>query len=298
MRDLRSYTELALAMIIVGSSIVVGKLIISSFPIFLALGLRFVIGSIILVPLLLKMEKGMPKLGRRDWVILFLQALCGIFLFHVLLLYGLKYTSAVEGSIVTSTTPAIVGIIAFMFLREKLTWQRAAGIALAVAGILSVNVFGSSGEAERGVDPLLGNLLILAAAFVEALWTIFRKVLSDKATPFVSAAVVNVFGLLMFLPFAVFEAADFDFASVSFTDWLPIFYYGIVVTIGAYILWFRGMMKVDASTAGVFTGIMPVSAVLLSYGILGEAFHWSHLAGVACVLLGILCISRSPGGKR
>ena len=59
-----------------------------------------------------------------------------------------------------------------------------------------------------------------------------------------------------------------------------------------YLLWFGGLSKVTASTAGVFTGVLPVSAVLLSYLVLGEPFSWAHPVGIACVLGAILLIAR------
>lgn len=96
------------------------------------------------------------------------------------------------------------------------------------------------------------------------------------------ATAVSVLGLLLFLPLALYEAVAFDFTAVSWTEWLPIFYYAIVVTVIAFILWFQGVIKVPASTAAVFTGILPVSAVLLSYLILQEPFAWSHV-WAACV---------------
>jgi drug/metabolite transporter (DMT)-like permease len=75
---------------------------------------------------------------------------------------------------------------------------------------------------------------------------------------------------------------------------MPILYYGTAVTVVAFILWFRGVMKVPASTAAVFTGIMPVSAVLLSYLILREPFAWSHVWGGLCVLAGLRLITMEP----
>jgi drug/metabolite transporter (DMT)-like permease len=42
----------------------------------------------------------------------------------------------------------------------------------------------------------------------------------------------------------------------------------------------------------VFTGVLPVSAVLLSYLVLGERFLWSRLAGVACVIAAIVLVAR------
>ena len=75
---------------------------------------------------------------------------------------------------------------------------------------------------------------------------------------------------------------------------ISIFYYAIVVTVIAFILWFQGVSKVPASTAAVFTGIIPISAVFLSVIVLSEPVSLRHIFAVFCVFLGIVFITRSP----
>ena len=282
-----AYVELSLAMVIVGSSVVIGKLVIASFPVFLASALRFGLGSLILLPLLLLREGRGVSIGRRDWIILGLQAFTGVFLFSVFLLYGLKFTSAAEAGIITSTTPAVVATISFLFLKEKLTLNKAIGIALAVLGVLIINVLGEPFDSERGKYALLGNVLIFGAVVGDAAFTIFPKLATQTISPLRTATVMSVMGVVMFAPFAFYEALSFDFASTTLLDWGLVIYFGVVVTVGAFTLWFGGVNKVSSSEAAVFTGIMPVSAILLSYIILGEPFAWSHLWGGLCVLAGI-----------
>lgn len=286
-RTRAAYIELTLAMVIVGSSVVIGKLIVASFPVFLASALRFSIASIILVPLLLIREGKNVVIGKRDWFILFLQAFAGVFLFSIFLLYGLKFTGAAEAGIITSTTPAVVGVISFLFLKEKLMFNKVVGIALAVCGVLLINVLGRILDTGSGTFSLYGNILIFGAVVGEALFTIFRKLSSNIISPLRTATLMSLLGLAMFFPFALYEAVQFDFSNTTILDWTPVFYYGIVVTVIAFILWFQGVTKVSASVAAVFTGIMPISAVLLSYIILGEPFAWPHLWGGLCVLAGI-----------
>jgi drug/metabolite transporter (DMT)-like permease len=178
-----AYIELTLAMAIVGSSVVVGKLLIASFPVFLGARLRFAIASAVLLPMLIGREKGIPSITRKDWLFLFLQILTGVFLFSIFLLYGLKWTTAAESGIISSTTPAVLGLIAFLFLKERLTRNKVIGIAFTLFGIIAINLIGTTASAERGTNPLLGNLLVFGAVVGEALFTIFRKVVSEKVTP-------------------------------------------------------------------------------------------------------------------
>lgn len=286
--SVRPYIELALGMILAGSSVVVGKLILSSFPVFLASGLRFAVSSIVLIPLLLLKEKGsLLKISRKDWFVLALQSFFGVFLFSIFLLYGLKQTSGVESGIILSTIPAIIGLISFIFLKEPLTSKKGLGILFSVLGIMSINLIGVNSD---GMNHLAGNLLVFGAVAAEALFTILSKTLSKTVTPLMITTTVSFFGLMMFLPFSIYEAAKIDFFQIVFTDWLLILYYGIFVTVISFLFWFQGVSKVKGSTAGVFSGILPVSAVLLSYIILNEPFSWIHLLGITFVLAGILLI--------
>jgi drug/metabolite transporter (DMT)-like permease len=280
-------------MAIVGSSVVVGKLVVAKVPVFLIGGLRFALASLILVPLVLAHERGLPALSRRDVGVLLVQAFTGIFAFNVLLLYGLTFTSAAESGIVTSTTPAVAAALAVFLLREPWTGRRAAGILMAVIGLLALNLDGvSSGVSERGPRPLLGNALVLGAVIGEGLFVVCSRVLAQRLSPLTVAAGISVLGFLMFMPFALWEAWRFDLARLDRADWIAIAYYGVVVTVVAFLLWARGVARVPASTAAVFTGVLPISAVTLSYLALGEPMRVSHLIGAACVIAGIILVAR------
>jgi drug/metabolite transporter (DMT)-like permease len=292
-KQVQAYVCLTLAMVIVGSSVVVGKLVVSSFPVFLAAGLRFAVGTMVLLPLLwLREGVRLPKLARGEWLLLFLQAFAGAFLFTVFLFYGLKLTNAAEAGIITSTAPAVVGVLAFIFLREQLTLNKIIGITLAVGGVLLSTGAGSHANASQQASTWLGYLLVFGAVVGEASFTILRKSLPDAISPLFTATMMSLFSLLLFLPLAVVEGLRFDLTAVSLQEWLLIMYYGVVITAVAFILWFQGVTKVPGSTAAIFTGVAPISAVLLSYVILHESFQWAHVGGGLCVLAGIFFIVR------
>lgn len=291
-RNSKTYFKLAFSKVITGSTLVVGKLVVANFPVFLVSGLRLAIASAILVPMLVKHKGGFPSVPKKDVIILFMQAFTGVFLFSIALLYGLKMTTASESGVITSATPAIVGLISFMFLKDRLNWHKSTGIMLSVLGILAINVLGSSVGVVRGPNPLLGNLLIFAAVIGEALFVTLGKVASEEVTPVTITALVSFFGFIMFLPFSIYEANSFNFATVTLSDWMGILYYGIIGTAFSLVIWHQGVSEVQASTAAVFTSFIPVSTVLLSYLILKEPFAWSHLIGIILVLIGIALISK------
>src|SRR5215467_10303341 len=258
-----AYLQLSAAMVIVGSTVVVSKLITGVLPVFVASALRFGVASLVLVPVLLRAEGRLPRLDRKGWLILFLQSFAGNFLFSVFLLYGLRLTSATASGILTSTTPALIGLIALIFLRERLAPLQGIGIVLAVVGIMVINVLGARSPVAQGANPLFGNVLILGAVVGEALWTILGKVATRQVSALAVASLASLFGFVMFLPFALLQITTFNLAAVPTSMWLHVVYYGLVGTVGAYVLWYSGVARVPTSVAGVFTGILPISAVAL-----------------------------------
>jgi drug/metabolite transporter (DMT)-like permease len=158
-----------------------------------------------------------------------------------------------------------------VFLKEKPGARVWAGIALAVARIAALNVLGSTNVA-RDPAPLLGNLLVFGAVVSEVLFTIFGKAASQRVSPLATATSASVVSVALFLPLGLYQAASFDFSSAGLAGWASVLHYGVFVTALGYLLWFGDLSKVPANTAGVFTGVLPVSAVLLSYLVSREPF--------------------------
>ncbi|NRD76904.1 DMT family transporter [Bacillus sp. BRMEA1] len=279
-----AYVQLALAMAFVGANVAVGKIIVEHVPIFLFSEIRFLIALLFLIPMsrMSKTTKRVPG-KKSQWGILFLQAFFGVFLFSVLMLHGVQYTSATAAGIITSTVPAIIALLSFFFLKEKMSVVQAFSICLSVLGIAIITYQAPSSN----TDPhsfLLGNALVFGAVISEALFTIFAKKLSDLFTPVQMAVWVNIIGFLLFMPFAIKETVNYNFMNLTFSMWLLIIYYAVTASVLSFILWYQGVTKVKANIAGIFTGFLPVTAALAGIVILKEPFGWSQSLGILSVL--------------
>jgi drug/metabolite transporter (DMT)-like permease len=71
-------------------------------------------------------------------------------------------------------------------------------------------------------------------------------------------------------------------------------YYGVIVTVVAFLFWASGVARVPASAASVFTGVLPVSALTLSHFTLGETVTAWHLLAATLVAAGIVVLARAP----
>jgi len=141
------YAELTLAQCCVGVNVISGKFLIGFFPIFLLLTIRFAIGFVGMLGIARiksihysDVYRSYMLLTFKDKLLLIFQAACGGFLFNVLILYGMKTTSATSAGIISSITPVMIFILAAAFLHEKINLQKWAAIIIAMAGLLVLNL--------------------------------------------------------------------------------------------------------------------------------------------------------------
>jgi drug/metabolite transporter (DMT)-like permease len=258
---------------------------------------RFLLAFLVLFPLVCWRDKGwsqFKQLTRRDWLGLFLLALFGQFLFTISLLYGLKLTGALEAGIITSASPALVTLLAFLFFREAPRGRQLAGVGLAVMGLLIINLWNLNGGASGHGTKIWGNFLILLAVFGESTFSLLRRMIRPEVSPMAISLALCLWGLVMFAPLALYEGWNFDFGGLNRAQWLSLLYFALIYTVLAYILWFRGVAHLTPSMAGVCTAMMPISGLTLSFLILGEPLGGPHLAGGALVLTAILVMNLNP----
>ena len=278
-----AYVQMTLAMLLIGSLFVVSKVIVQSVPVFVASFLRQFLAFLALAAWLYVQKSTMPKIERRDWGVLLIQGVVGIFLFSVFALYGLKYTNAIDANIITSTTPLSMMLIAVLLLGERLTMRRVSALLLALLGTLAINVLGTHDGGTRQ-DVWFGNGLVVLAVLAEGVFFGFGKLLKSPISSTWLSLILTAIGSVLFAPFAAYSAVSTDWSQVPWTTWLLVLYTGVALTAFGVVLMNRGLQQVPASNASIFTALMPVSGVALSVIFLREQFHWYHALGMVLVL--------------
>lgn len=279
---------LAGAMLLVGSSVAVGRVVALALPVCFASMIRFALATAILIPWVLAREKRWPGVGLRDGCLLGAQAVSGSVLFTVLLFAGLRLSDASEAGVVAATTPAVVALFGWLLFRERLGGGAVLGLLATCAGL---SVIESGTAPSGGSHPLLGHLCVFGAVVFEAIFLLLRRALRTPLSPLAAAMWVSLLALICFLPPGLYEATTIDATTLTPTMLCALAYYGVAVTAIAYILWFYGVMRVEASVAGVATGIMPVAALGCAVWLCGETLTWRAVAGCLGVLAGICCLA-------
>ncbi len=290
----QAYGCLALSMALVGSYVALTKPLVLAFPVFLLAWLRFGIGGLAMWRWLRK-PASEPALARRTRWLLFLESFLGNFLFSICMLFGVSLTTAVAAGVVMSSIPAVVALLSWAFLRERIGRRSAAGIACAAIGI-SLFSLHKGGAADAGArhGALLGNLLVFAAVVCEASYVVIGKRLSDGLGPRRISAIINLWGFALVTPFGLWAAWRFDFGAVAAPTWALLVFYALAASVWAVWLWMAGLRSVPASQAGVFTVMLPISAAAIGVLFLGETLTPLQVVAFGVALLGLV-LATLPG---
>jgi drug/metabolite transporter (DMT)-like permease len=288
------YCALALAMVLVGSSFVVAKVLTTTLPLFLANSIRFTFAALALAPLMFAHREALRAISRADIQRLALLSLTGVFLFNVFLFLGLRHIGAGTSGVITSFTPLVVSLLSFVLLKEAVTPTKVVAILTATLGILLINT-----QAAGAHDfSWLGFALIFGVVLCDAAFILLAKSVSARLAPKLMSVVVVCASTVFFLPVGIWQLGTIPDLVLSLKDWLLLAYLGVVVNAITYFLWYTGLKIATASQAAVFTGIMPISSLVLAYLFLSEPLTLADGAGLTLVLAGVFVITKQSPEKK
>lgn len=282
-----SYLYLVGGMFISGSAVVVSKIMTASLPTFLATELGITIGLFFLIPLLVFINKETIQTDLKTNFILLLQAFLGIFCYRIFTFWGLLFTTAANSGLIASAAPVIVALLAFFFLKEKLSWQKVLGISFVAIGLLAINLYPFLNNGIDKSGSIKGNMFIMLAVICEALFLVLSKVACKQMSALYRTTIIAFYAFLLLLPFSFYDGLHYDWARMNISSILCVLYYGFFVSFLSYVFWFKGIEKVQVSSAAVFTSVVPVSSIVLSALILKEPILSVHIIGLVCIIGGI-----------
>ena len=119
------------------------------------------------------------KIDRKDWWRIILCALFGMTINMLMFFKGLQLSTPINSSVVITLSPVILLILSALFLKEKITWLKASGIAIGLVGALILILFGAKTQANAPNIPL-GNTLFIINAIAYSVYLILVKPLTAK----------------------------------------------------------------------------------------------------------------------
>lgn len=249
---------------------------------------RFLFGTLALI-LILYIQVGKKfyhfNFTNKEWGYLFLTSFFGIFLTVFFFNQGLKTTSAINGSLIIATSPAITAIFNFLFNKKKLNEAQWFAIALSFFGVALILVKGDLGKLAH-LSFEIGDLYILMMAIVFSL----SQIIVGAYLAHVNATVTMMISALMALPlFVIFSYGELLATPipVDLPFWGSILFMGIASTAFAYVAFYYCVVKVGPTTSTLYMNLIPFFTVLLAFPF-GEKLYGVQVIGGAIIIAGLL----------
>jgi drug/metabolite transporter (DMT)-like permease len=270
-----------------GGMYVVSKVVLDVIPPFTLLTLRLILGFISLA-LIIALRNGFTVNSRQFWAYFGV----GILGYGVSLGFqfiGTKLSTAANGSLVTSATPAIVLPFAYLFLKEPVTNRKILAIILASLGVLAII---DPANAQLSSSLFIGNISLLGAAITWALYSVLVRKVSVNSDLLQASAIMLLGGLPITIPIAAWEITIQGIGVITPEIVAGILFLGIVSTAIAMFLWNYSFSKLPASVASLTFFAQPVVGTFLGWLFLGEKITLIFILGGLLISLGILISSK------
>jgi drug/metabolite transporter (DMT)-like permease len=272
-----------------GGMYVVSKVVLEVIPPFALLTSRLVLG-ILALGLVAAFRPRASMTASQFWSILGV----GVIGYGVSLAFqfvGTRLSTASNGALVTSATPAFILLFAAPLLGERTTPRRIAALLLSTLGVLAVI---DPRSAQLSPSLFWGNLSLLAAALTWALYSVLvRKVIRDTDAV-TSTAIMLSGGLPSGILFGAWDLSTQGMGAITPGIVAGILFLGIIATAVAMFLWNRAFAELPAGIASLTFFAQPVVGSVLGALLLGERIGTLFLFGGTLIGLGLILASTEP----
>lgn len=283
----KSYLLLVVATLFWGGNFVMGKGFSSSIPPFTLAFLRWIIAFLFLLPFGYKELITAKQIWKTDFGIIFAMAFTGIASFNTLVYIAVHYTSSINAALINAPTPAMIMLLSFLFLKEKLSMSHYIGIIISILGVLWIISRGSI-TAVLSLSFNKGEMIMLIAVFMWAVYSVLVKKYGSRYPIYGLFLIKMIVGIIILAPFSLYEFITNVPMKWDLSSLIGLIYLGIAASVLAFLAWNKAVAELGPGRAAPFLNLIPVFATFFAVIFLGEKLDGAQIIGGFIVIFGVL----------
>ena len=234
------------------------------------------------------------KVPIRDLGGIFIASMLGFFLTQLSYLVSSKYTTPLDTSIITPTTPIFTMFIAAIALKEPITLKKAGGVAISFAGVilLVLNTIGISTSGVSETKPIGILLMIGNCLFFASYLGIFRPLIA-KYHVVTFMKWIFLFSTLVAAPIDLKELTHIPYSSMSTSYLLELGYIILFATFIAYFLLPIGQKRLRPTVVSLYTYVQPLIGMVMSICLGMDTLGWQKILAAILVFTGVILVNKS-----
>lgn len=230
------------------------------------------------------------KISRKDMITIAVAGIFGTTMNQLFFFVGLNLTTPVDVSIIHVSNPIFVVIFAAIFINEKVTLKKTAGIILGASGAMILILYGN--KVNFSSDTFIGNLFALVNMLAYALYLVIIKPVMARYHPFSVMKWVFLAGFVTTLPITFAHLPEISFSGFASQNWLSLIYVVVATTFMAYLLTIYALKHVEASVASFYIYLQPVIVAIIAFWIGSQSITVSKVIAAVLIFTGVYLVSR------
>jgi drug/metabolite transporter (DMT)-like permease len=283
--DARDWSLLAVLSILWGGSFFFNGAALRELPPLTLVFLRVVLGAAMLLPLLRIQGISLPK-GVAGWTPFVVIGLLNNVIPFSLIVVGQTFIPSGLASILNATTPLFTVLVMAAAREEALQMRRVVGVALGLVGVIILRGWGVEQRTGQGI----GILLCLGGAFSYGLAALAARRMLKDSPPLGTATFQLMASTVMMAIVAGAVEQPWRLPMPGAATWLSVLGLASLSTALAYIVFFQILRRSGATNVMLVTLLIPVTAILLGWLVLGEPISMREIAGAIVIGSALLVI--------
>ncbi|PSR18820.1 EamA/RhaT family transporter [filamentous cyanobacterium CCP3] len=232
--------------------------------------------------------------ARSDWGTMVLLGLFGVVGYHYFFFSSLRYTATANTAIINAFNPVVTGVMAALFIGERLTRRQYGGIVLALLGVLTLLTRGNLTNLLT-LELNRGDGLMLCAVLCWVVYSLIIKQLSQRYSGLTITFYAAVAGVGQLLVLAVAERWWQQITTLSLASLLSILYMGVAASGIAYLLFNLSIQRIGPTrTASTVYSLVPIFVAGLAWLFFREPLTGTMVASMGLILLGVNVVLSQP----
>jgi len=278
-----------LAAVISGVSIPLNKSFVVNIDPLVFTSIRLLlIGTIFLIISYFRHEKINKKINIKYLALI---AIIGGAFAFLLFFDGLRLTTSGRAAFLQKTMPIYVVVLAFLFLKERITKKYLYSIFLMLIGT-AIIYYSEIVPAQLWLNPSLGDLLVIGATILWALENVLsRKVMIKGESNFIVSFVRMFFGGIILFSI-VLLLGKYDLLMSLNSQQVISISVSTIILFGYVLFWYWSLKFINVTKASSLLLLSPVISLLIGNGFLNEPVPFTQLIGSALILVGVYFVSK------
>ncbi|SFE43536.1 Permease of the drug/metabolite transporter (DMT) superfamily [Lentibacillus persicus] len=280
----RIYILLLLVMLMWGLNVSAIKVLVDAIDPILLTGFRVMTAGVGVLTACAVM--GLFRLPRKnEWQVISYIAIFNVVLHHSFVAIGLDLTSGINGSLILGMNPLITAMMAYLILRQRMTWVRVLGFVLGFVGVVITTMMGT-GELS---SVSLGDMIVFLGVLVQGFSFVLISKLNPTLDPRLATGYMLVIGAAAILLTSQVFGADVQ-EITRLIDWQlggAFLFSALLATAFGHMTYNYAIKKAGPAETAIFLNLNTLFAVLGSSIFLNETITLNHMLGFLLILCGV-----------